>query len=103
MFLYTGLNRPVFCLPGAQLGLVPTDAGHVLGQQWCRWGAEWNQKPAGKTGVHHETGVEPLRPADRAERTGWLDQSKTLPELQTSLDVSDFIVGKIWRVRDEFF
>lgn len=68
--LHTSPNKSNFCLPGAQLGLVSTNAGHVFGQQWRRWGAKWDQKSAGETGVHNETGVQPLRPADRAQGTG---------------------------------
>lgn len=57
-------------LSGAKPGLVPTDASHVAGQQRRRRGAERDQKPAGETGVHHETGVQPVGPADRAEGSG---------------------------------
>lgn len=57
-------------LSGAKPGLVPADASHVAGQQRRRRGAERDQKPAGETGVHHETGVQPVGPADRAEGTG---------------------------------
>lgn len=52
--------------------MVPTDAGHVLGQQRRRRGAERDQKPAGEAGVHHEAGVQPVRAADGAQRTGLL-------------------------------
>lgn len=69
-----------FCLPGAQFGLVPTDAGHVLGQQRRGRRAERDQKPAGEAGVHHETGVQPVRPADWAQRTGWLNWDETPTE-----------------------
>lgn len=57
-------------LSGAKPGLVPTDASHVAGQQRRRRRAERDQKPAGETGVHHEAGVQPVGPADRAEGTG---------------------------------
>lgn len=57
-------------LSGPQPGLVPTDAGHVAGEQRCRRGAERDQEPAGEAGVHHEAGVQPVRPADRAEGAG---------------------------------
>lgn len=66
-------NHPDFGLPGTQLGLVPTDAGHVFGQQRRRRGAERDPKPAGETRVHHETGVQSLGPVDRTQRTGWLN------------------------------
>lgn len=57
-------------LSGAKPGLVPADASHVAGQQRRRRGAERDQKPAGEAGVHHETGVQPVGPADRAEGSG---------------------------------
>lgn len=60
-------------LTGTQPGLVSPDEGHVVGQQRCGRGAERDQEPAGEAGVHHETGVQPVRPADRAKRTGWSD------------------------------
>lgn len=66
------LHLSDFCTLGTQPGLVSPDEGHVVGQQWRRWGAEWNSKPPGKAWVHHETRVQPLRPADWAQGAGWL-------------------------------
>lgn len=57
-------------LSGAEPGLVPPDASHVAGQQRRGRGAERDEEPAGQTGVHHEAGVQPVRPADRAEGAG---------------------------------
>lgn len=57
-------------LSGAEPGLVPPDASHVAGEQRRRRGAERDEEPAGQTGVHHEAGVQPVGPADRAEGAG---------------------------------
>lgn len=53
---------------GPQPGLVPSDAGHVPGEQRCGRGAERDPQPAGEAGVHHEAGVQPVRTADGAQR-----------------------------------
>lgn len=60
------LTRP----PGAQSGLVPTDARHVPGEQRRGRGAERDQEPAGEAGVHHEAGGQPVWTAERAQGAG---------------------------------
>lgn len=56
--------------PGAQPGLVPTDACHVPGEQWWGGGTKWDQEPAGEAGVDHEAGGQPVWAADGAQGAG---------------------------------
>lgn len=56
--------------PGAQSGLVPTDARYVSGEQRRRRGTERNPEPAGETGVHHAAGGQPVRTAEWAQGAG---------------------------------
>lgn len=66
-------------MPGAQPGLVPSDACHVTGEQWFGGGAEWNQEPAREAGVNHEAGDKPVCTADWAQRTGISCDSQLTP------------------------
>ena len=63
-------NQSDLCFPGPQPGLVPSDAGHVAGQQRRGRRAERDPEPSGEAGVHHEAGVQPVGSADGAQRAG---------------------------------
>lgn len=72
------MTDPRLFSTGAQPGLVSTHAGHVAGQQRRGRRAERDQEPAGEAGVHHEAGVQPVGPADRAQGAGWCDEAPSV-------------------------
>ena len=80
--MLAAVNPSGVCSPGPQPGLVPSDAGHVPGEQRCGRGAERDPQPAGEAGVHHEAGVQPVRTADGAQRAGGFSCNKKLMGFQ---------------------